>query len=300
MKTVISIIIALLFTPALPLTAYADWEIYDDFNDGDLDAGKWDTRTARGGNVSESSGYLILSAATLTEPGISPGTSAVSAANLTSRLEPEDVIAGLRMTYLISNYCDARYDVEFTGGTIFSPGGYSLIPVGYDYAMFQMMTRSLTHDSIPSDEQLITSTRITLANSDSYAESAQIETKNGMKTQIWSRFNDGDGYDDYNITDLELEAIHPAINHKHTGKWEQMTTAFGSADTVTTSTSWTNRKTHYEDPSMRLIEKNDPAGGPGFFGTANGQFSIWFNAAPKITGAVKPCKIWIDQIEVYR
>jgi len=287
--------------PVLQFTAFAGWEVYDDFNDKLIDASKWDTHASSGGSATESSGYLVLSAATLTEPGVGAGTSTLSAVNLTSRLEHEDIIKGLRMTYFISKYCDATNDAEYLRSTAFSPGRYFPIPAGYDVARLQMMSRSLTHDSIPSDEQLIVTTRITLANSEAYTNSPGIiETKNGIKTQVWSRFNDDDGYDGYNLTDHELEDISRSFNNRYTGKWSQMTSEFIASDKVTTSASWTDRRTHYEDPGMRLIDHNDPPGTPGFFGVASGQFSIWFHAAPKITGAMKHCRVWIDKVEVYR
>ena len=294
MKQFISFILLLSLAPFIQLPAMAGWEIYDNFNDGDVDASKWDTHVFRGASIVETTGYAVLSAATYSEPGTSGGTTHVSGVNLTSRLERDDVIKGLRMTYLISGFCDAKNDMAYIPGTIYRPGRHLVIPVGYDHASLLMSTRSLTHDSIATDEQLITNTRITLANN------SGLDLENGLKTEIWSRFNDDDGYDGYNVTDHELDATGRYNNDKHTGAWSQMTTQFIDTSIISTSANWTNRKTHYEDPAMRLIENNDPAGGPGWFGVAKGQFSIWFNAAPKIGGAFRSCKIWIDQIEVYR
>lgn len=282
MKILKIITMALVFGVSIQFNVQADWQVYDDFNDNSVDSRKWTVTSFGGGGYVENFGYLTL-IANKSAPTVGGYRRSPSSVFLNSKLEQNDVIRGLRISYYLAKVCDSEADFDFLD---------RYIPVGFQSVNLAMSTNSLTHNTVPRDNHVATRTEVALVN-DSYL---RVYSKSGVKTTIESRFNDGGILDSIENSSSNyfngMTDDGNTLDSNYTTNLQQLTTQFIDPARIETTLNWSKSKSISNDSSMRMITANRASG--------RGQLGIFFSATPVLAGASEDCRIHLDKVEVYR
>lgn len=264
-----------------PLIASADWEVYDDFNGSEIDTEKWylsdtyetGTYQLEGGNLK----FYLRSDLTAHRTT----NYALFSQNVL------DAIKGLRVTYKINKYCDAKTDYDYT--LVRSPTGrvvYRVSPVrsGFSKLYIGSQIFNLKYQTDSSRGKIFYDTTLHLNNTQkSYLRAGtDIYLPGGELPKFRSN----------------IEEVDKQNNHKYTENWQQF-----SMDTIVpyeikSASSTTARSVIHSNPNFSPSVESDYIGSSRRF---NNNFGLYININ-RLPGAEngKTCEILIDKIEVYR